>query len=219
MPKRGSCIIITVVNGEDKMLYVVTNRHLAGTEFLIKLEKIAASHPHFIQLREKDLPPYELYALAQEIKRITDYHKVGLIINGSVEVALAVGSAGVHLGYQSLSVSVARSLIKPGQLLGMSVHSPQEAVGAQKDGAHYLIAGHVYATDCKAGLEARGLEFLRNIRQAVSIPVFAIGGIDLSRVKAVMETGVDGIAIMSGLMKDQVPNELVCNYYKLMDKR
>lgn len=199
------------------MLYVVTNRHLAGTEFLVKLEKIAAARPHFIQLREKDLSPHELYMLAREVKMITDRHRVKLIINGSVEVALAVGSAGVHVGYQS--TPVARTLIQPGQWLGISVHSVQEALWAQQNGAHYLIAGHVFATDCKAGLAARGLEFLNSIRQAVSVPVFAIGGIELPKVKAVMATGVDGIAVMSGPMQAHAPDELVLSYYKLMDKK
>lgn len=198
------------------MLYVVTNRNLAGAEFLPRLEKIAEKQPDFIQLREKDLTPRQLYVLAREVKAITDHYKVKLIVNGSVEVALAVGSFGVHIGYQGLPASIARSLLHQDQWMGVSVHTLEEAVQAERDGANYIIAGHIFTTDCKAGLPPRGLDFLRCLRRAVSIPVIAIGGIDLSNARTVIDAGADGIAVMSSLMRDSNPGGLVKEYYEVI---
>lgn len=181
------------------VLQVITNNALVSGDFTAVVAAAAQAGADVVQLREKDLTPRELYALAQKIQTVLAGWPTRLVINSSVEVALAVDAAGVHLGHDSLPLPEVRRLL-PDKQVGVSVHTLEEAVQAQRDGADYVIAGHIFATACKAGLPPRGLQFLSEVCQTLTIPVLAIGGITAHNAALTIRVGAAGIAVMSTVM-------------------
>lgn len=183
----------------DKLLYVVTNRKLVKNGNIYDaVARASASGADVIILREKDLPEDDLLRMARQIKKITDFYAVPLIINGSPKVALEVRAYGYHSGWQGFRQTYINAPLQ----LGISVHSIGEAVSAQKLGADYLIAGNVFPTASKPGLAAKGTEFVKLVSAGVSIPVIAIGGVNQSNAAAVLEAGAGGVAVMSSAMED-----------------
>jgi thiamine-phosphate diphosphorylase len=188
------------------MLIWVTNRQLCREDFLLRIERLAQAGPYAVMLREKDLaaPAYE--RLAWQVKEICDRHGVLLILHQHAAVAEKMRHSHLQLSLPDL-----RAYQKGGQPLtiGASVHSVAEAEEAQALGAAYLVAGHIYATDCKLGLAPKGPAFLRQVCQATELPVFAIGGIDSSHAKEVLACGAKGLCVMSAAMTCQEPAALV----------
>lgn len=180
------------------MIICITNRFLCKGDFLERIEEIAKAGPHSIILREKDLPHGEYQALAARCKGITDKYSIPLIIHSDVEAAVNLNVPRIHLPLPYLFKY--RDETAQFSVIGVSVHSAWEAVQAEKLGATYLTAGHIFATDCKKGVEPRGLLFLEEVCRSVSIPVFGIGGIAASNIEKVLSTGAAGGCVMSGLM-------------------
>jgi thiamine-phosphate diphosphorylase len=188
------------------MLIYVTNRKLCKREFLQQIEQLAKGKPQAIMLREKDLPLDEYEVLARNIDSICQKYDVPLIINQNLSVA-----AQLKIGFVQLSMPNLRKYSGDLQLfnqIGASVHSVEEATEAVTLGATYLIAGHIFSTDSKKGVPPRGLRFLKQVCGAVSIPVFAIGGITRYDVNAIKSTGAKGVCIMSEAMTCETPAEL-----------
>lgn len=182
-------------------IFVVTDRHQTNGRTLISvLEKVVQAEADAIILREKDLPPAELYKLACQVQTLCAGSKTKLLINSSVETALACGSHGVHLGFCSLPIEPARRVM-PEKIVGISVHSTAEALAAQNDGANYVVAGHVFATDSKPGQPGRGLAFITQVSSQVEVPVIAIGGISPANAASVIKAGANGIAVLSTVMQ------------------
>lgn len=179
-------------------IHLVTNRHLCGENRLLwVIEEALKGGADVVQLREKDLLPRDLYALAVQVKALTAKYGKKLFINRSVEVALAVEADGVNLGYDSLPLPQVRKIFGASKIVGVSIHSVAEGQTAEREGAGYCLAGHIFPSTCKPGQEARGLAFLRELKEAVSIPIIAIGGIDEETIKVVAPLGVAGVAVMS----------------------
>jgi thiamine-phosphate pyrophosphorylase len=151
-----------------------------------------------VQLREKDLPASELLDVAVELKRSLPKH-VRLIINDRMDVALAAEADGVQLGVGSLPVAAARR-ISTELLVGASVHSVDEAVQAERDGADYLIVGTMFATRTHPGKVPEGLALMQSIRAAVQLPLIGIGGITEQNAPSVMASGADGVAVISEIL-------------------
>lgn len=191
----------------------VTDRSLCREDFLTRVEKLAAARPAGIILREKDLTEAEYRCLAREVLALCRAHGVPCILHSFVQAALALGGKEIHL-----PLPVLRGLQKEEKarftVLGASCHSLEEALEAQALGCTYITAGHIFATDCKAGLPGRGLNFLREVCQTVSIPVYAIGGIGPENVGAVRATGAAGACVMSGAMRC----EPVKDYFDQLEK-
>lgn len=185
------------------MLYIVTNRKLCKKPLEQVIHEAVMAGAGAVILREKDLPPRKLYELAERIKPITLKNSVPLIINRSIEVALAVKAEGVHLGHDALPIEIARGLIPHEMVVGASVHSVKEAEEAEAKGADYLLAGHVFQTSSKPGMESRGVTFIESIRNRVSIPVVAIGGIDEHTLDFLVKKGIRDVAVMSAVMEAQ----------------
>ena len=158
-----------------------------------------------VQLREKALPSADFYQLALEVKAVTRRLGVPLIINDRLDIALAVGAAGVHLGQRDLPASAARKLLRPGMLLGVSAATAGEAVQAAGDGADYLGVGAVFPTGTKADAKAVPLEELAAIRRAVRLPILAIGGITKENARLFRPMGIDGVAAVSAIMAAEDP--------------
>lgn len=180
------------------MVICVTHRLLCPDDFLERLDRIAAQHPYAIVLREKDLSESEYEALARDCLRICQKHDVPLNLNSQIAVARRIGCDGIHLPFHLLLQH--KNELEDFSRIGVSLHSPEEAAQLADTPATYVQAGHVFPTDCKAGVPPRGLSFLRAVCQATDLPVFGIGGITAERYPAVLQTGAAGACIMSGLM-------------------
>ena len=179
-------------------LLCVTNRQLCAGDFLERVAAIADQRPAGIILREKDLPEVEYEALARQVLEICRERNVRCILHTFVPAALRLGAEAIHLPLPILEADPdgARGF----ETVGVSVHSVSEARRAQALGATYLTAGHVFPTACKAGVPARGLDFLRDVCAAVDLPVWALGGVTPENAPACLSAGAAGVAVMSGLM-------------------
>jgi thiamine-phosphate pyrophosphorylase len=189
----------------DFDLYVVTDRQLTGGRPLrLVVEAALRGGVRAFQLREKDLPPRELYPLALEMRRLTQTYGARLLINDRIDVALAVDADGVHLTTTSLPARIARQVLGPGRLIGVSTHTLAEAQAAE--GADFLVFGPVFFTPSKAPYgEPVGLDALRVARAAVTLPILAIGGVKKANLDQVLAAGADGIAVISAVISADDP--------------
>jgi thiamine-phosphate pyrophosphorylase len=191
----------------DGDLYVVTDRHQTGGRPLCAVVEAAlrGGAPAF-QLREKDLTPRDLYPLALEMRQLTQAYGARLLINDRIDVALAVNADGVHLTSVSLPANVARQLLGPDRLIGVSTHNAAEAQAAAEGGADFLVFGPVFFTPSKAPYgQPVGLEALRAVRAMVSRPILAIGGITKANLDQVLTAGANGIAVISAVISAADP--------------
>ena len=188
----------------DFTLYLVTDRRWLGEKTLWDgVEEAIHGGATLVQLREKEISSKEYFELAQRVKEVTDRHGIPLIINDRIDIALAIDADGVHLGPEDLPVSIARKLLGDGKIIGASAATVAEALLCQAQGADYLGVGAMFPTATKRGTEKVGLDDLREIKSAVHIPIVAIGGIKAENAKPVMETGVDGVAVVSAIMDQE----------------
>ncbi len=185
----------------DFTLYLVTDRRRLGERTLPQcVEEAVLGGASIVQLREKEVCSRDYLELALQVKDVTVKHGIPLIINDRADIALAAGADGVHLGPDDLPVPVARRLLGAGMIIGASAATLEEALLYERQGADYLGVGAVFPTETKSGTESVSLEELSAIKSAVKIPVVAIGGITAGNAPALMESGVDGVAVVSALM-------------------
>jgi len=158
-----------------------------------------------LQLRVKSLPPVDFLELAKQARAVTRAHHCQLIVNDRVDIALACGADGVHLGQDDLPLSAGRKLMGQ-KIIGISTHDLDQARAAERDGADYIGFGPMFGTRTKAtGYEARGPEMLQQIRGAVTLPIVAIGGITEANVQEVWQAGADSVAIIGDVLHDNDP--------------
>lgn len=189
----------------DYSVYLVTDRVILGSRDLLKaVEDAIIGGASLIQLREKDISSRDFYNLAVKMKELVNSHGVPLIINDRLDIALAVNADGLHIGQDDMPLKIARQILGPEKIIGYSVSSQEEALFGEKNGADYLGAGPVYVTGSKAdaGLPI-GLTSLKAIKERVSIPVVAIGGVGISNISEVKQTGVDGVSVISAILGSQ----------------
>lgn len=185
----------------DFSLYLVTDRGLMSTQTLTEaVEQAILGGCTMVQLREKESSSLEFYEQAQEVKQITDRYGVPLIINDRVDIALAVEAAGIHIGQSDLPVPDVRRLIGMEMLLGVSVSSSEEAGKAMEDGADYLGVGAMFPTGTKTDANAVSMEELKRIRRMTNLPIVVIGGINLENAGLFRPMGIDGLAVVSGII-------------------
>jgi thiamine-phosphate pyrophosphorylase len=170
-----------------------------------------------VQLREKDLDGCQLFELASELRNVTLEFGAKLLINDRVDIAVAVGADGVHLGRGSLPVAVARRILGSTQLIGYSAHGLEEARLAEHDGADFITFGPVFATPSKASYgEPLGLERLTEVARNLAIPVFALGGVKLLSAGNVLSAGARGIALISAIISAQDPTTETETFLKII---
>lgn len=185
----------------DYSIYLVTDEAcLHGRPLLECVEEALAAGVTLVQYRAKAADGGVLYAEACKLKELCGKYNVPLIINDRLDIALAVGAAGVHLGQDDLPCAVARRLLGEDFIIGVSAHNPAEAVQAVSEGADYLGCGAVFGTATKHDVAKLGLENLRAIRKAVAVPMVGIGGITADNYAEVLATGANGAAIVSGIL-------------------
>ena len=202
----------------DKIkLNIISNRKLCENENLEKqIEKIFSAYERKIilknfeivalTLREKDLNKNEYLKLIEKVYPICQKYRINLILHQNYDLNLdeKYDIKGIHLSYsifKSLNQNIKAELIKKYKRIGVSVHSLDEAKEVENLGASYVIAGHIFKTDCKKGLEPRGLKFVEDLSSTLSIPIYAIGGIDEKNSLSVIDSGAFGLCMMSSIMK------------------
>ncbi len=203
---------------ENKIkLNIITNRKLCENENLEKqIKKIFSAYEKKIilknfeivalTLREKDLDKNEYLNLVKKIYPICKKYGIDLILHQNYDLNLdkKYKIGGFHLSYEifkSLNKNIREKLIKKYKRIGVSIHSLEEAKDVENLGATYVVAGHIFETDCKKGLEPRGLNFIKELSSILTIPIFAIGGINEENSNLVLNSGAFGVCMMSSLMK------------------
>ena len=203
---------------ENKIkLNIITNRKLCENENLEKqIKKIFSAYEKKIilknfeivtlTLREKDLDKNKYLNLVKKIYPICKKYGIDLILHQNYDLNLdeKYNIEGIHLSYEifkSLNKNIREKLIKKYKRIGVSIHSLEEAKDVENLGATYVVAGHIFETDCKKGLEPRGLNFIKELSSILTIPIFAIGGINEENSNLVLNSGAFGVCMMSSLMK------------------
>ena len=186
----------------------VTNRLLCKEDFLTRIEKLCMAGVDTVILREKDLTPEEYTALAESVLPICKKYNVKCYLHYFVESAIALNVHSIHLPlgiFRALPEWKKRAF----ETVGVSCHSVEDAVEADRMGATYLMAGHVFETDCKRDLPPRGLEFLHEVCEETYVPVYAIGGITPENIQEVKKAGAIGACIMSSAMTCEDPKDYI----------
>lgn len=190
------------MNREAVKLYLVTNRYQDSLEsFLEKVETACRSGITIIQLREKNLTTNQYYQLAKQVKEITDAYQVPLIIDDRLDICLAVDAAGLHIGDDELPVSVARKVLGPKKILGVTAKTVKRALEAETWGADYLGTGAIFPTTTKENAPITLISTLKTICQTVAIPVVAIGGLTSENIDQLIGTGIAGVAVVRDLIQ------------------
>ncbi|ATO47664.1 thiamine phosphate synthase [Brevibacillus laterosporus] len=221
-----------------RSLHLITTGCQTLGETLPIIQKAEQAGVDYLHIREKQRTAREI---EEWIKLLSDvFPRERIIVNDRVDLAIAYHCGGVQLGQHSMRASLASRILSLDQLLGCSIHNEQECLSVQADlqqtsdqhGSSsgnvfcprrtpiFVLAGHVYVTECKPGVEARGLAFVTRMRKllASNISLIGIGGITPQRVKEVIEAGADGIAVMSGIMRSTQPQNRIKEYREQLDE-
>lgn len=185
----------------DYSIYLVTDDGcLQGRALIDCVREALEGGVTLVQYRAKTASSAEMYAEALQLKALCDSFNVPLIINDRLDIAMAVGAAGVHLGQDDLPCAAARKIWGEDYLIGVSAHNPAEAKAALQSGADYLGCGAVFGTATKADVKKLGTEGLAAICKAKGLPVVGIGGVTADNYREVRAAGADGAAIVSGIL-------------------
>ncbi len=188
-------------------LYLVTDRsQTLGRDLLWVIECALDGGVRAVQLREKNLSGKELFLFAEATRRLTDRYRAALFINDRIDVALATGADGVHLGSTSFRTLEAREILGARGMIGVSTHSFDEALTAEKEGADFIVFGPVYFTPSKARYGTpQGLPTLKKLVEKISLPIYAIGGVKSDNVSQTKKTGARGVALISAVISARDP--------------
>ena len=181
-------------------LYAILDRSVSGgRELPALLDAVLGGGGRLVQLREKTLPLTELLPMARHFARRCREAGALFIVNDRADLALAVGADGLHVGQDDLPARRARQILRPGMILGVSTHDPEQARRAVADGADYVAVGSIYPTSTKAGFQLVGADLIRRVRPDVPVPLVGIGGITADNARAVLDAGADAVAVISAL--------------------
>jgi thiamine-phosphate pyrophosphorylase len=182
-------------------IYPITDVRISGLTHAEQIERLAAGGATLIQLREKVASPRQFYEAAVEAMRVARRLGVQVIINDRVDIAVAVGADGVHLGQDDLPPEQARSLLGSSRIIGFSTHSLEQALEADSAPVDYIAIGPIFPTSTKETRDpVIGLRVIKEVKSRISKPLVAIGGITLDRARSVIAAGADSIAIISDLL-------------------
>ena len=193
----------------DTRLYLITNsENLSEEEFLHRVEEALKGGATIVQIREKNKSTKEYIDLACKLHKITASYNVPLIIDDRVDVALAVGAEGVHLGSEDMSVKTARKILGEDFIIGATAKTVPKALEAYRMGADYLGVGAIYPTTTKVKTVLTSVETLKEIVKAVPIPVNAIGGLNADNLDILEGSNIAGICVVSAVMYGDNPREI-----------
>jgi len=189
----------------DLKLYLITERSFLKDKSIKEaVEESILGGVTLVQVREKNISSRLFYDISIEVKQVTDYYKVPLIINDRIDIAQAIDAAGVHLGQSDINLVIARKILGPKKIIGISAGNIEEALEAQKNSADYVGIGPIYPTGTKKDAnDPIGLNGLKSIVDSISIPSVAIGGINQNNFREVLKTGVNGISVISAILNNR----------------
>lgn len=189
-------------------IYPLTDVQLSGLSHADQVRLLSLGGASLIQLREKRMPALEFYEQARAAVAVAEPAGVQLIVNDRVDIALAIGAAGVHLGQDDMPPEAARKLLGPDAIIGYSTHNVEQAINAAQLPIDYLAVGPIYSTTTKSDTApVLGLEGLSAVRRAIGeFPLVAIGGITPTNARAVIEAGADSVAVISALLS--IPDQI-----------
>lgn len=204
---------------DDFRLYLITDRKLfsSACALYFTIEDALSAGVKALQFREKDLAIRELLDAASWMRDLTHEYGAKLLINDRVDVALAAGADGVHLGQQGMPPDAVRKIAGDKFIIGVSAHTLREALAAEKSGADFITLGPVYETPAKLQYgNPIGLEIVKEVTSRISIPVLAIGGIQQRGVREVREAGADGIAVISAILTAEDTRKTTGEFLRLL---
>ena len=198
-------------------IYPITDRQLSGLSHAEQVRRLINGGATFVQLREKHLPAIDFLRDAEAASKVAGNHRVTLIINDRVDIAMASGARGVHLGQDDMPVEAARRLLRDDALIGFSTHTQLQMEAAVRLPIDYVAFGPIFTTRTKQDHDPTvGLEQLRAARDiAADLPLVAIGGITSANVQAVLEAGADSVAVISSVVGE--PAEIEQNMRRMLD--
>lgn len=188
-------------NLDTRMYFITDSTGYCEAEFLNRVESALRGGVTLLQLREKDKSTREYISVAEKVHELTKKYNVPLLIDDRIDVALAMGAEGVHLGQSDMPFGTARRILGDGFIIGATAKTVQQAKEAYEQGADYLGVGAIYPTTTKVKTVLTSVETLRDICRAVPIPVNAIGGLNKDNISVLKNTGISGICVVSAIMK------------------
>lgn len=194
-------------NFDTTMYFITDSTNFSEEEFLWRIEEACKGGITLIQLREKDKTTREHITLAEKVHSITERYNIPLIIDDRVDVALAIGAEGVHVGQSDMPVHIARKLMGKDKIVGATTKNVAQAIEACNQGADYLGVGAIYPTTTKVKTVLTSVDTLKEIVKAVPIKVNAIGGLNKDNIHILKDSGIDGICVVSAIMKAENPGQ------------
>lgn len=198
-------------------LYLITDRKISGIDHEDMAVMALKGGVRTLQLREKEMTENELLRVALKLREETRRWGARLIINDNVHIARDSDADGVHLGQEDLPIEAARKILGSAKIIGVSTHNITEAVEAQSRGADYIGLGPIFQTETKNTQPPLGTELIREVKRKVSIPVVAIGGINLDNLLEVIEAGADAVAVLSAIARSKNITEEVKRFIEKID--
>lgn len=189
----------------DLSLYLVTEESIAIEELTKIIAQSVSGGVSIVQLREKNNSSLSFYEKASALKQLLNELSIPLIINDRVDIALAVGADGIHIGQDDLPLPIVKKMVPEDMIVGVSVSTLEEALEAERNGADYIGVGSVFPTKTKQDATLMALEDLGEICRGVSIPAVAIGGITADNISALSDSGLSGTAVVSAIMNADNP--------------
>lgn len=193
------------MNFNTQLYFITDSTGLTEGEFLYRVEEACKGGVTLIQLREKDKTTREYISIAEKVHKITQRYDIPLIIDDRVDVALAVNAEGVHVGQSDMPVDMARKLMGNDKIIGATTKTVSQAVEAYEKGADYLGVGAIYPTTTKVKTVLTSVDTLKEIVKAVPVKVNAIGGLNRDNIHVLKDSGIDGICVVSAIMKSENP--------------
>lgn len=190
---------------DTTMYFITDSTNYSEAEFLRRIEEACKGGVTLLQLREKDKTTRAYLSLAEKVHTITMRYDIPLIIDDRVDIALAINAEGVHVGQSDLPVKSARQLMGTDKIVGATAKTVPQAVEAYEQGADYLGVGAIYPTTTKVKTVLTSVDTLKEIVKAVPIKVNAIGGLNKDNIHVLNGTGIDGICVVSAIMKADDP--------------